>query len=302
MQHTTPAPAALHSQLHSIDWSAAWWQPWRAVGMAVAQRVLDGASVAQSLNAAARTATANTETTMAQRATPTAAPAAALTATPTATQIPTQCAAQPCANYTPVEFVPHAALPEGQAYEHFIYTTRRVPTRDNLHDLLNGLAWLVFPHTKARLNALQYGELAASGVQSTRGPLRDALTLFDENAALWQAPVELVDAVRAKDWQHAFTTLRPLWRQAQPILFGHALLEKLVSPYKSITAHVFTAQAASLLIANKDWDTAIAEQLSASSLVPKPFLPLPILGVPGWWAANEAPDFYKDAQVFRPPR
>jgi hypothetical protein len=300
MQHTTPAPAALHSQLRSIDWSAAWWQPWRAVGMAVAQRVLDGASVAQALNAAARTTAA--DTTTAHRATPTATPFAALQATQTSTQISTQAAAQPCASDTPVEFVPHTALPEGQAYEHFIYTTRQVPTRDNLHDLLNGLAWLVFPHTKARLNALQYGELAASGVQSTRGPLRDALTLFDENAALWQAPAELVDALRTKDWQHAFTTLRPLWQQAQPVLFGHALLEKLVSPYKSITAHVFTAQAASLLIATKDWDTAIAEQLSATSLVPKPFLPLPLLGVPGWWPANETPEFYDDLQVFRPPR
>jgi hypothetical protein len=279
MQHTTPAPAALHQQLRSIDWRASWWQPWRAAGMAVAQQVLDGASVAQALNAATHTATA--DTTTARSATS---------------------AAQLCASFPRIEFVPHTALPEGQAYEHFIYTTRQVPTRDNLHDLLNGLAWRVFPHTKARLNALQYGELAASGVQSTRGPLRDALTLFDENAALWQAPLELVEAVRAKDWQRAFTTLRPLWQQAQPVLFGHALLEKLVLPYKSITSHVFIAQAASLLIASKDWDTAIAAQLSATSLVPKPFLPLPVLGVPGWWSANEEAEFYNDAQVFRPPR
>jgi len=31
-------------------------------------------------------------------------------------------------------------------------------------------------------------------------------------------------------------------------------------------------------------------------------VPLPVLGVPGWWAGNEAPDFYADAQVFRPAR
>ena len=27
-----------------------------------------------------------------------------------------------------------------------------------------------------------------------------------------------------------------------------------------------------------------------------------VLGIPGWWAANEDPAFYADAKVFRPPR
>jgi hypothetical protein len=27
---------------------------------------------------------------------------------------------------------------------------------------------------------------------------------------------------------------------------------------------------------------------------------LPVLGVPGWWVGNEAPDFYCDDAVFRP--
>ena len=30
--------------------------------------------------------------------------------------------------------------------------------------------------------------------------------------------------------------------------------------------------------------------------------PLPVLGLPGWWPANEAPAFYADPQVFRPAR
>jgi len=34
----------------------------------------------------------------------------------------------------------------------------------------------------------------------------------------------------------------------------------------------------------------------------KDFLPLPVLGVPDWWAANEDPNFYNDAAVFRIPR
>jgi hypothetical protein len=34
----------------------------------------------------------------------------------------------------------------------------------------------------------------------------------------------------------------------------------------------------------------------------KPFLPLPVLGIPGWWAPNENPGFYDDTQVFRPQK
>jgi hypothetical protein len=31
-------------------------------------------------------------------------------------------------------------------------------------------------------------------------------------------------------------------------------------------------------------------------------LPLPILGIPGWWPANKIKAFYDDAEVFRPLR
>lgn len=96
-----------------------------------------------------------------------------------------------------------------------------------------------FPATKRRLNALQAQAIAqAGGVQATRGPLRDALTLFDENAALLQAPKPLWQALQARDWHALCVTHRALWAQARLVLFGHALLEKMVAPYKSITAHV----------------------------------------------------------------
>jgi hypothetical protein len=35
--------------------------------------------------------------------------------------------------------------------------------------------------------------------------------------------------------------------------------------------------------------------------VSKPWLPLPVLGVPGWWNSNEEIGFYDDAAVFRRP-
>lgn len=203
----------------------------------------------------------------------------------------------------PVRFVPQSELPPGTAYEQFIFDTGRVPTRENLHDFFNGLCWLRFALTKQRLNQLQAAELAAAGVREVRGPVRDALTLFDENAALLQAPQPLWDALTTRDWHRLFITLRPLWAQARLVLFGHALLEKLVTPYKSITAHVFCEPVpASLGDDLAAWDGWLADQLSAPVLAAKPFTPLPVLGVPGWWPANDDPAYYADAGVFRPRR
>jgi hypothetical protein len=203
-----------------------------------------------------------------------------------------------------LRFVPQAELPPGTAYEQHIFDTRRVPTREGLHDFFNGLCWMRFPLTKQRLNQLQAAEIAkAGGVGQLRGPVRDALTLFDENAAVLQAPQALWDALLARDWTRLFVTLRPLWAQARLVLVGHALLEKLVVPYKSITAHVLRVPVPDGLGDDLGaWDAWLATQLKPDALARKPFTPLPVLGVPGWWPANEAPGFYDDATVFRPVR
>ena len=198
-------------------------------------------------------------------------------------------------------FVPQTALPDGVAYEQFIFERRQVPTRDNLHDFFNGLCWLRFPQAKLRLNHLQGAEIARQGVQNTRGPLRDALTLFDENAALLQAPEPLWQALLAREWQRLFIELRPLWAQARLVLFGHALLEKLVAPYKSITAHVYAVPVPTELATDEQWDAWLAGALTSEGLRAKPFTPLPVLGVPGWWPAQDEA-FYLDTQVFRPAR
>ena len=50
------------------------------------------------------------------------------------------------------------------------------------------------------------------------------------------------------------------------------------------------------------WDAWLAASLSADALRQKPFTPLPVLGVPGWWQDNQDPAFYGDAGVFRPRR
>jgi hypothetical protein len=203
----------------------------------------------------------------------------------------------------PTRFVPQAESQGAAAYESFIWQTKTVPTRDNLHDFFNGLVWLHFPKIKARLNALQAAAILEGGVAQHRGKLRDALTLFDENAAFLiekDPHSPLLQAIHSKAWQDAFVAQRAQWASTELIIFGHALLEKLVTPRKAMTAHVFCPLAP--ICTSKSIDTQIAAQLSADHLAAKPYAPLPVLGVPGWYADNEDAGFYEDTYVFRAPK
>ena len=202
---------------------------------------------------------------------------------------------------SPVRCVPQDALPAGTPYERFIFETGCCPVREGLHDFFNGLCWIGLPHTKRALNALQAAEIARQGgAAGRRGPVRDAITVFDENGLLLDAPRPLWDALLARDWQRLFVTLRPQWGQARILIVGHALLEKLAAPRKDITAHVWAAPAP--LDGTATADAWLAAQCTPQRLAAKPFTPLPVLGVPGWCPENENFSFYDDSVVFRPPR
>jgi hypothetical protein len=200
--------------------------------------------------------------------------------------------------------VPQTQLPSDEAYEAFIHRTHTVPTRNNAHDFFNGLCWLRFPQTKQQLNRLQAQAIQKEGVTAQRGALRDALTLFDENAALLCAPEVLWQALKRQDWQALFVTHRQAWKDAHLTLFGHALLEKLLKPYKGITAHVLCVPVPVDIQDAGDaaLDAWLSHHVHETEMQAKPFLPLPVLGVPGWWPANEEMGFYEDPQVFRPQK
>ncbi|WP_353234080.1 DUF3025 domain-containing protein [Diaphorobacter ruginosibacter] len=248
------------AELALIDWRQAWLAPLRALGEKAAGRVtVDGMRVSAALNAAL--------------------PAAL--------------------RMQGFRFVEQGDLPPGVAYEQFIHGERRIPTRENLHDFFNGLIWLHFPHTKRLFNQWQAGAIRDRGVGAVRGPLRDAVTVFDENGALLIAPEPLRAALRRREWRRLGAELRPLWARAQLIPLGHALLEKLVHPRKPITAHVFIAEDCDCGLANADADAWMAALFTPEEFAAKPFNPLPVLGVPGWWSENENFCFYDDPLVFR---
>ena len=262
-------------RLATLEVASPWWAPYAAVGQVAAAGVLRGEVVWQSLNDA-------------------------IQAAPQSAPMETPC---------PVRFVPQSRLPDGEAYEAFIYQTKQVPTRCGAHDFFNGLMWAHWPVTKSALNALQARDIAQNGVQKTRGPFRDALTLLDENGALLVAPRPIWDALVNRSWIEALVTLRPLWAQARLWVFGHALLEQLLLfPRKSLTAHLWLPTPAFQAAAHKDLPMHALDALWADALrtdvalAGKPFTPLPVMGIPGWDAANNDARFYSDAGVFRPLR
>lgn len=254
--------------LKQIDWQ----QPWLAPIWPVAERVLQASSWRDGLNAAADS--------------------------------------QGLKNHQgySLKFVLQSDLPAGMAYETFISNTGNVPTRDNLHDFFNALVWLTYPQIKVQLNALQASEIARrkTALQSSRGKLRDAATIFDENAVLLlTCDPTLSNKLRQHQWRTLFIEQRDTFQACCRVhLFGHALMEKLVRPYKAITGHTWVVQAEKEILSlpktdiQKWLDAKVAEEIRGG-LNTSDFTHLPMLGVPGWWPVQDG-DFYADTSVFRP--
>lgn len=221
-----------------------------------------------------------------------------------------------------LQFVSQNALPAGEAYESFIGTTGNIPTRDNLHDLFNGSIWLTFPKTKALLNYYHMREIDQQGIGASRGRVRDTVTVFDENGAiLVTADPSIGEALVDFDWQESLVLPRARWdkpkqlnshAQAAVYIFGHALLEKLIQPRKPLCAHSIVINvsqdffALSLSTRIQYLDNKLTKYmdrlLSQDDVTPRKLAPLPILGVPHFWAANVDAKFYEDNYVFRSGR
>jgi hypothetical protein len=178
------------------------------------------------------------------------------------------------------------------------------------HDLFNVLVWCVFPATKAALNARHVDAAQAETSGANRGTARDALTLFDESGAIVVcSEPDLIDDLRAFHWKRLFWTERERLRATLRVyLFGHALLEKALAPYVGMTAHAITLLVPhGFLSEPAESQLARVDSLAARYVVdtiasPLDLAPLPLLGVPGWWKANEEERFYEDTGYFRPGR
>lgn len=211
-----------------------------------------------------------------------------------------------------IRFVAAHAQAGGAEYEQRIHASGELAVRwVNWHDLLNALVWMAFPTAKAALNARHCAALQ-NEPDGRRSALRDALTHFDEDGVVVLCADPALSALLARfAWKALFRDRREAVRRAMRfLLFGHALYDKARAPFVGMTgkAIVFDVDAAMLeqdagaLMNHADRLTAFHLLNPARMLSPRPLWPLPLLGVPGWWPANESPDFYDNTDYFRPAR
>lgn len=180
-----------------------------------------------------------------------------------------------------------------------IFTRGEVETRaDNAHDLFNALAWLAFPQTKARMNALHAAEIPREG--GRRGGLRDLLSIFDEGGVIVACDEpELIDLAVGFRWKALFWERRKRVLEAMRLfVIGHAVMEKALEPWPGVTCKaLFVAR-------GDDPDTYAAGWLSGlrREAAPRLLAPLPVFGYPGWLPGSDRAEFYDDTRYFRPSR
>jgi hypothetical protein len=217
-----------------------------------------------------------------------------------------------------LRFVPQeqGRLPLERQYEPRCYLRGEVMTReDNWHDLLNALVWLTFPRAKAAINWRHYFALTGSredAFGSLRGAVRDMNTLFDESGVVVPYAEEaLADLLRGFRWKELFWQRRDEVQAGMGFyLFGHGLCEKALAPYIGMTG-----QGLLLPVAREFFGWPLARRLEHLDVRLADYLgdsqhcrdtheltPVPLLGVPGWWADNEQEMFYDNRDYFRPGR
>jgi len=216
--------------------------------------------------------------------------------------------ARPCqaGSGQPLRFVASEQISgPDNGYERLIFDQALVPTRlagrGARHDFANALAWLAFPRLKARLNALHVQALGEPHTRGQRGRLRDRATLFDESGALVLTDDEtLAERLRQFSWSGLFVEGRDAWGdRIRVVITGHALIEKLCAPYKSICAQALVLPV-SPATAPDTIDAIAARALCPAAL--QSLTPLPLMGIPAWSPANHDPAFYNDPKVFRTGR
>jgi hypothetical protein len=200
----------------------------------------------------------------------------------------------------PLRFVPPSGATAAYGnYEIRVFESGQVETRpESLHDLFNAFAWLAFPRTKAKLNALHAREIPRES--GRRGRFRDLLTLLDEGGAIVACDDPLlVGLVHGLRWKELFWERRAVLGQAMRVnLLGHAVLERALDVWPGITCKAL------FVPATGSPDAHAAEWLATlpASATPRDLPPLPVFGFPGWHPEGSRAEFFEDTRYFRPAR
>lgn len=205
-----------------------------------------------------------------------------------------------------IQFVHQCPRPKRfeDEYEVRIYQRGEVQTRiNNWHDFFHALIWMNFPHAKVKLNDLHYHAMRSRVFKGLdkRNQMENQLTHFDEcGAVIVSTDVDLLKMIKQGQWKTLFCDNKECWgEKIRCVVFGHALYEKLLSPYIGLCAHAILIQVNSINLEQQYLDKLIASRIRAS--LKKGLQPFPMLGIPGWFV-NQNEDFYNNTNHFRPAR
>jgi len=213
----------------------------------------------------------------------------------------------------PIQFCePSRGEHSAARYERRIAEEGSVEHREaSWHDFFNALVWLTFPLAKAALNRRHMLELANEG-HGGRGPVRDALTQFDEDGivVLSEQP-ELLDLLRDHEWRELFWSRRAdVQSSMRWFVFGHAQYEKALRPFVGVTAKAIMLHVAPGFCAQpyphqvNEADRMAAEFIGRGDVLtdPQGLAPVPVLGIPGWFPHSADESFFADGSYFRTRR
>ena len=173
---------------------------------------------------------------------------------------------------------------------------------------MNALVWMTFPKTKRAISEAHVA-LGVNKDGKTRPRRRDVLTLFDESGIIILSENDDLRAMNQQHrWRELFVTHRSdfIW-QARPILFGHGAMEQLGGQLPQVHRGL-TVKALWLPLPMTTpvthLDDYLAQRIHRNESLNEAAraIPLPVLGLPGWFAENELPHCYDDETVFRPIR
>jgi len=226
-------------------------------------------------------------------------------------------------------------------YQARLFLKGELLTRDgHPHDAFNALCHMTYPRTKATLNARQFWALderattlpwsAAEGGRRTTE--QDALTHFDEGGIIVACSCpHLLTLLREKRWKELFVENRArllsregretaaardttgsacATRAMEFFVFGHAIFEVVLGGHPtphasgifvSVDADFFNLPLVERLAQVDSLADAALQDVHALR-APADFVPVPVLGVPGYHGANAQASYYDNACYFRPAR
>jgi hypothetical protein len=120
---------------------------------------------------------------------------------------------------------------------------------------------------------------------------------------------QLIENLKQHQWHAVFVENRQHWgKEINSFIFGHANLEMLLKPFIGLTGKCLVIEVDSrfsTLSYQKqvaELDTRLVSHIQQTDLfsTSKPFNPLPLLGIPDVWDANNDPEFYGNTDYFRP--